>query len=110
MVNYFKAQANHYKGNVLLHTFGSDFEWTNSHVWYKNLDKLIKYINSNPQYNMELKYSTPSAYVKEVNQQGLNYSTKTDDFFPYSDGQHEFWTGYFTSRVAIKGYVKRFGR
>ncbi len=28
-----------------MHTMGSDFEWTNSAIIYKNLDKLIDYIN-----------------------------------------------------------------
>lgn len=31
---------------------------------------------------------------------------KTDDFFPYSDGPHQFWTGYFSSRPALKGYER----
>jgi hypothetical protein len=32
---------------------------------------------------------------------------KTDDLFPYADGPHAFWTGYFTSRPALKGYVRK---
>jgi hypothetical protein len=36
----------------------------------------------------------------------LTWSVKTDDFFPYADGPHAFWTGYFTSRPALKGYVR----
>lgn len=31
---------------------------------------------------------------------------KTDDFFPYSDGPHQFWTGFFSSRPAFKGYER----
>jgi hypothetical protein len=38
------------------------------------------------------------------------YPVKTDDFFPYADNAHSFWTGYFTSRVALKGFVKDFSR
>lgn len=30
------------------------------------------------------------------------WSVKTDDFFPYSDCPHCFWTGYFTSRAGFK--------
>lgn len=29
-------------------------------------------------------------------------TVKTDDFFPYSDCHHCFWTGYFTSRAGFK--------
>ena len=35
---------------------------------------------------------------------------KTDDFWPYADNAHAYWTGYFVSRVAIKGIVKEAGR
>lgn len=31
---------------------------------------------------------------------------KTDDFFPYADDPHDFWTGYFTSRPALKRYER----
>uniref|UniRef100_A0A673LWT4 Alpha-mannosidase n=1 Tax=Sinocyclocheilus rhinocerous TaxID=307959 RepID=A0A673LWT4_9TELE len=31
---------------------------------------------------------------------------KTDDFFPYADDAHDFWTGYFTSRPALKLYER----
>jgi hypothetical protein len=30
------------------------------------------------------------------------YTVKTDDFMPYSDCEHCFWTGYFTSRSGLK--------
>lgn len=29
-----------------------------------------------------------------------------DDFFPYADGEHAYWTGYFTSRATKKGYIR----
>ena len=32
--------------------------------------------------------------------------SKTDDFFPYASHPHGYWTGYFTSRPAIKGYER----
>lgn len=110
-VDYFRNQSLHYRGNVLIHTMGSDFEWSNAPLFYKNLDKLVNYINERKtQFNMEFLYSTPSRYIEEVNQQGEVYPTKYDDFFPYADVEHGYWTGYFSSRVAIKYFTRWLGR
>ena len=38
-------QAAHYKTNNILMTMGGDFAYQNANTWYKNLDKLIKYVN-----------------------------------------------------------------
>lgn len=38
------------------------------------------------------------------------YPLKTDDFMPYGDNEHSYWTGYFTSRPAFKGFVRDFSR
>ena len=51
-------------------------------------------------------YSTPSCYTYSVNKAAKTWSTKSDDFFPYADHPHAFWTGYFVSRPALKGYVR----
>ena len=39
----------------------------------------------------------------------LAFKVKTDDFFPYSDCDSCFWTGYFASRPALKLDVRRSG-
>jgi hypothetical protein len=36
--------------------------------------------------------------------EAVKMSVKTDDFFPYSDCEHCFWTGYFTSRASLKRF------
>ena len=51
-------------------------------------------------------YSTPAAYAAGKLTAGKTYTLKTDDLFPYSDGSHSFWSGYFTSRAALKAYVR----
>jgi hypothetical protein len=71
------------------------------------MDKLMKYINSHSStYGVNIFYSTPSIYTKAVNDAGLVWDVKTDDFFPYGDGPHAIWSGYFTSRAPLKGYVR----
>ena len=46
-------------------------------------------------------YSTPSRYLEAVNKADLSWTVKTDDFFPYADGAHAFWTGehVFESKI-----------
>ena len=47
-----------------MHTMGSDFEWDSAHIYFKNLDRLVNYINDRKDYNMEIMYSTPSKYLE----------------------------------------------
>ncbi len=85
-------------------TMGSDFNYLNANTWFKNLDKLIHYTNMDGRINAF--YSTPTLYTNAKHAANLSWSTKDDDYFPYADSPHAFWTGYFTSRPAIKGYVR----
>jgi lysosomal alpha-mannosidase len=55
---------------------------------------------------INLLYSTPSCYLYTLNKANQTYTVKKDDFFPYASEAHTFWTGYFTSRPALKGYVR----
>lgn len=71
------------------------------------MDKMIKYTNQFNGTTVNLFYSTPSCYVKALNEAGIRWPVKTDDFFPYSNDPHAYWTGYFTSRAAYKGTVRK---
>ena len=51
-------------------------------------------------------YSTPSCYLYALNQANRTWTSKTDDFFPYANHPHGYWTGYFTSRPALKRYER----
>ena len=91
----------------ILVTYGCDFAYQNAHVNYKNMDKLMQYMNDNvDEYGFQLIYSTPSRFAKAVNEMNLTFTLKTDDIFPYADRPYAYWTGYFTSRPALKGYVR----
>ncbi|KAM3623462.1 uncharacterized protein V6R79_011495 [Siganus canaliculatus] len=102
------SQAKVYKTNHIIMTMGSDFQYENANLWYKNLDKLIYYVNSLQASgsNVNVLYSTPSCYLQELHKANLTWALKTDDFFPYADDAHDFWTGYFTSRPALKRYER----
>lgn len=81
-------------------------------MYYKNLDRLFKYLNENREKynNITVKYSTVGEYLKELNDLRPYLPEKTDDFFPYADGDNAYWTGYFTSRVAGKGGFRDFAK
>ncbi|CAJ1974897.1 unnamed protein product [Sphenostylis stenocarpa] len=51
-------------------------------------------------------YSTPSIYTDAKHAANEAWPIKTDDYFPYADRVNAYWTGYFTSRPALKGYVR----
>nr|GMC73704.1 probable alpha-mannosidase At5g13980 [Ipomoea batatas] len=51
-------------------------------------------------------YSTPSIYTDAKYASDQSWPLKTEDYFPYADRENAYWTGYFTSRPAIKGYVR----
>lgn len=41
--NVVREQAQYYKTNNIIMTFGQDFEYRSAHHNYKNMDKLIRY-------------------------------------------------------------------
>ena len=43
-VNVACKQASQYKTNHIMLTMGEDFQYENANTWYKNLDKLIRYL------------------------------------------------------------------
>lgn len=45
-VDYFKNMSKYYRSTNLMHTLGSDFQWSNARLWTLNIDKLMKYINN----------------------------------------------------------------
>jgi len=125
-------------GHIML-TMGSDFQYSNAHAWFKNLDKLIKHVNVREDLKVadgfykpggplpiNVFYSTPKDYVDARDKQNRVWPVKSDDYFPYGDGQarselvdndpndvriladdtHAYWTGYFTSRPAFKKLVR----
>uniref|UniRef100_A0A5F9DEB4 Alpha-mannosidase n=1 Tax=Oryctolagus cuniculus TaxID=9986 RepID=A0A5F9DEB4_RABIT len=98
-----------YRTNHIVMTMGGDFHYENAHMWFSNLDKLIQLVNAEQQASgspVHVLYSTPACYLWELNKANLTWSLKEDDFFPYADGPHQFWTGYFSSRPALKRYER----
>lgn len=104
-------QSRNYTGKNIIVPMGTDFQYQAAHVNFQNMDKLVRYVNTHEFFNgtkIYLMYSTPTCYLKALNDEKLEYPTKRDDFFPYSSDPHSFWSGYFTSRPTVK-YFERVG-
>ena len=110
LVDYFKNMALHYKQTEIIHLLGDDFQYSNAHKYFKNIDRLIDYIEKHSEWGVKIFYSTPSEYINSINKLNIEYDVKTDDFMPYADAPHAYWTGYFSSRPGLKGMVKEAGR
>ena len=87
-------------------TMGMDFNYQNANEWFKNLDKLLKYVNAHNASDINVFYSTPSCYLYALNQVNRTWTSKTDDFLPYGINEHIFLNGYYISRAAIKRYER----
>jgi alpha-mannosidase len=62
---------------------------------------------SSPEYDTKCKYdearsATSQNRAERKLENQVKLTVKKDDFFPYSDCEHCFWTGYFTSRAGFK--------
>ncbi|XP_068085422.1 lysosomal alpha-mannosidase-like [Anabrus simplex] len=109
-INFCEEQSRYYRTDNILVTMGNDFSYQDARKNFKNMDKLIKYVNGKQKEGSRVNvfYSTPSCYVKAVNDADLKWTVKVDDFFPYASSSHSYWTGYFSSRPTSK-YFERQG-
>lgn len=98
------AQANITRTNHIMWTMGTDFKYQYANSWFRQMDKLIHYVNLDGRVNAL--YSTPSIYTDAKHAASESWPLKTDDYFPYADRINAYWTGYFTSRAGLKGYVR----
>ncbi|XP_027344930.1 alpha-mannosidase isoform X2 [Abrus precatorius] len=103
-INAATAQANVTRTNHIMWTMGDDFRYQYAESWFKQMDKLIHYVNKDGRVNVL--YSTPSIYTNAKNAANQTWPLKTDDYFPYADAPNAYWTGFFTSRPALKRYVR----
>ncbi|KAF0929308.1 hypothetical protein E2562_019891 [Oryza meyeriana var. granulata] len=97
-------QANVTRTNHIMWTMGDDFNYQYAESWFRNMDKLIHYVNKDGR--VHALYSTPSIYTDAKHASNESWPLKYDDYFPYADSANAYWTGYFTSRPTFKRYVR----
>ncbi|CAI2734863.1 unnamed protein product [Schistosoma spindalis] len=111
-IKYVQTISTAFKTNHIMILMGCDFTYENAHFNYNNMDKLIKYVNAEQVHGSKINvfYSTPACYTKAVNKEfnqiGI-IDRRGGDFFPYASSSYTYWTGYYTSRPALKYYVRQ---
>ncbi|XP_074026193.1 lysosomal alpha-mannosidase isoform X2 [Leptinotarsa decemlineata] len=99
-----KNFSNYFSTNNIFIPMGGDFQYQAAETNYINMDRFIKGFADHKEVNVI--YSTPSCYLRAVNKAKPTLTLKTDDFFPYSNSNHSFWAGYFTSRPNSKRFER----
>mgnify|MGYP003417186127 CR=1 FL=1 len=61
--------ALHFRSNNLLHTLGSDFQYANARMFYKNMVKVMNYVNDRPEYGVNVVFATPSDYINAIHKE-----------------------------------------
>ncbi|RXG61085.1 Lysosomal alpha-mannosidase [Armadillidium vulgare] len=94
--------------NIIM-LMGSDFNYVSANSYYKNLDKVIRYVNELQSNGSKINvmYSTPSCYVDALHSENLTWPVNLYDFFPYASVDHSYFTGYFTTRPTLKGFERQ---
>jgi len=101
--NLITQQIGFTAGEDVMIMMASDFSGENAETWYRNVDKLIHYVNLNG--NINVLYSTPSIYTS-AKIATTPLPQRNEDVMPYFDDAHAVWSGYFSSRPALKHYIR----
>ena len=98
-----------FKSNSVLVPLGDDFRYEKREEWmsqFRNYRKLFMYINSQPGFNMDVKFGTLTDYFNSIASESESYPSLSGDFFTYADREDHYWSGYYTTRP----FYKRFDR
>ena len=109
----YRLKSGLFKYNTILVPLGDDFRYDHPKEWdqqYENYQKLMKYMNSQPEWKINVKFGTLNEYFQLIREEEKKKSAKfpvlSGDFYPYSDKNSAYWTGYFSTRP----FDKRFAR
>lgn len=96
-----------YKNKHVLIPLGDDFRYQNMQEadrQFENYQKMFDWIHKHVP-NVQASFSTLTHYFDSVVNNDV--PTLEGSFFPYSDREKDYWTGYFNSRIFYKGYDRK---
>lgn len=117
----YRFKASLYRYNTIIVPVGDDFRFDTSSEWdshYENYKKVMEYMNAKQDWNISVKFGTLSEYfdmVRADEQRGSvsqrsSFPVLKGDFFPYSDQNSEYWTGYYSTRPFHKQLSRQIER
>ncbi|OPJ70896.1 epididymis-specific alpha-mannosidase [Patagioenas fasciata monilis] len=109
MVANIKERAAWFRTSDVLWPWGCDKQFFNASVQYSNMDLLLDYINKHSdELGVTVQYATVGDYFQAVYNRNLTWEIRdSQDFLPYSTEAFQAWTGFYTSRSALKGIARR---
>ncbi|NXO22883.1 MA2B2 mannosidase, partial [Cisticola juncidis] len=109
MVANIKERAAWFRTGDVLWPWGCDKQFFNASVQYSNMDLLVDYINKHSaEFGVTVQYATVSDYFQAIYNRNLTWEIRdSQDFLPYSTEPFQAWTGFYTSRSALKGIARR---
>ena len=110
----YQMTAKLFRHNVVLVPLCEDFSCSDGSEWdrqFENYRALFNYMNGKNEWNVNARFGTVQDYFDEVRSSvALSGRTMEEffpslsgDFFPYSDRDDRYWTGYFSTRPFLKG-------
>jgi len=119
LLRQYQLKARLFHHNVVLIPLGDDFRYDREIEWdqqFKNYMRLFNHMNSKAEWNVHARFGTVKDYFEEVkiamaklgerDKSASKFLSLTGDFFPYTDHNNEFWTGYFSTRPFTKGLCR----
>lgn len=106
----YKMKASLFKYHTILVPVGDDFRFDTAEEWdlhYNNYMKVMEYINNRTDWNMNVQFGTLKHYfemlrneekIKLQESSPKGFSILKGDFYPYSDQNSDYWTGYYSTR------------
>jgi len=101
-VNYIQVDSAKRKGSHILVPMGCDFAYQNARNEFNAVQQMVDYINEHNSANMKLIFSTPSDYVKAVEQEKITWPVRYEDAMPYGEFMNDYWSGYYSSSPNAK--------
>lgn len=109
----YRLKGSLFKHDTILVPLGDDFRYNKLEEWdqqYENYKKLMGYMNAMKDWKINVKFGTVTDFFKALHHSektgDISFPSLSGDFYPYSDHDNAYWTGYFTTRP----YDKRFAR